>query len=60
MLASVKVVPAWMTTEGEIFQPCPNFRAAWAPVPVVAIPPWPFSPVKFSGLTERDSAAGSI
>jgi len=56
MLASVKVVPALITTDGEIFQPWPNFLAACCPVPWVAIPPLPFSPVKFSGLMERDRA----
>ncbi len=53
---SVKVVLALMRTEGETFQPCPRSRAAPWPVPSVAIPALPFSPVKFSGLMERDCA----
>ena len=32
----------WM--EGEIFQPWPSSRPASAPVPSVAMPPWPFAP----------------
>jgi hypothetical protein len=39
-----------ITTEGLSFQVCPSSLAAEAPVPVVAIPPIPFAPVKFSGL----------
>jgi len=52
----VKVVPALIRTEGETFQPCPKSRAGPLPVPSVAMPALPFSPVKFSGLIERDSA----
>ena len=59
MSASVKVFPASICTDGEIFQPCPSSRAACAPVPSVAIPPLPFSPVKFSGLIDRDFALES-
>ena len=44
-------------TDGEIFQPWPSSRAGPAPVPSVAMPPLPFSPVKFSGLIERVSAS---
>ena len=51
--ARVKVSPGLMLTEGEIFQPWPRSRATLAPVPSVAMPPLPFSPVKFSGLIER-------
>ena len=40
-------------TDGEIFQPGPRSRAAAAPVPVVARPPCPLAPLKFSGLIER-------
>jgi hypothetical protein len=43
-----------MRTDGETFQPWPSSRAAFLPVPSVAMPPLPFSPVKFSGLIERD------
>src|SRR3990170_3320776 len=56
MSARVKVWPGSMRTDGETFQPRPRSRAAFAPVPSVAIPPRPFSPVKFSGLIERVSA----
>src|SRR5436305_5619031 len=56
MLASVKVLPGSMRMLGEIFHPMPSSRAAFLPVPSVAIPALPFSPVKFSGLIERDFA----
>src|SRR5881392_3304651 len=39
--------------EGETFHPCPSSRAATAPVPSVAIPAFPLSPVKFSALIDR-------
>src|SRR5690554_3249287 len=42
-----------MITEGDTFQPCPKSLAHSLPVPSVAMPPLPFSPVKFSGLMER-------
>src|SRR5262245_14068839 len=51
--ASVNVVSGAMDTDGESFQPWPRSRAAFAPVPLVAMPPLPFSPVKFSALIER-------
>jgi hypothetical protein len=41
-----------MTTLGLTFQPWPRFFDALAPVPVVAIPPLPFAPLKFSGLID--------
>ena len=53
MSARVKVLLALMCTDGETFQPCPSSRAALLPVPSVAIPPLPFSPLKFSGLIDR-------
>ena len=53
MSAKVAVLCGAITMEGEIFQPWPRSRAAFAPVPSVAIPPRPFSPVKFSALIER-------
>src|SRR5580658_590373 len=53
--ARVNVVLLLMSMEGETFQPCPNSREAPLPVPLVAMPARPFSPVKFSGLMERDS-----
>jgi hypothetical protein len=56
---SVKVVPALMRTDGETFHPCPSSRLAPCPVPVVAMPALPFSPVRFSGLIERVSALES-
>ena len=52
----VKIVLALMTTDGDTFQPWPNSRDAPLPVPSVAMAPLPFSPVKFSGLIERDWA----
>jgi hypothetical protein len=57
----VKVCPALILTDGDIFQPWPS-PASFAicmPVPSVAMPPLPFSPVKFSGLIERDLASES-
>src|SRR5579863_1860307 len=51
--AIVKVVWALICTEGLSFHPLPNSLAAVSPVPLSAIPPFPFSPVKFSGLMER-------
>ena len=54
--ASVKTCFGAIFTEGETFQPCPRSRAALAPVPVVARPPCPLAPVKFSGLIDRDFA----
>src|SRR6266850_3255576 len=45
-----------ITTDGDSFQPRPKSRAAFLPVPSVAMPALPFSPVKFSGLIERDLA----
>src|SRR3954471_10480794 len=56
MSHSVNVCPASMRTLGEIFHPWPSSRAQFFPVPSVAIPPRPLSPVKFSGLIERDLA----
>src|SRR5277367_1361367 len=53
--ARVTVVLALISMEGETFQPWPSSREACAPSPLVAMPAWPFSPVKFSGLMERDS-----
>jgi hypothetical protein len=42
-----------MRIEGDTFQPWPRPRAQLAPVPSVAMPPFPFSPVKFSGEIDR-------
>src|ERR1017187_1463302 len=56
MLASVNVACAPTRTEGEIFQPWPRSRAAFLPVPSVAMPARPFSPMKLSGPMERDCA----
>src|SRR5580692_8552452 len=52
--ASVTVLLALILIDGETFQPWPNSREAPLPVPLVAMPAWPFSPVKLSGLMERD------
>ena len=59
MSATVNVSPGAMRTEGEIFQPWPRSRAQLAPVPSVAVPALPFSPVKFSALMERVFALDS-
>src|SRR5690242_183812 len=53
MSASVNVWPGAITTDGETFQPTPSSRPSLSPVPFVAMPPLPFSPVKFSGEIER-------
>jgi hypothetical protein len=47
------VLFAGIETLGEIFQPWPRSRAHSAPVPSVARPPAPGSPVGFSALIER-------
>ena len=68
MSASVNVLCAFIGTDGEIFQPCPRSLAAHealftlrvAGSPGTAIPPFPFSPVKFSGLIERVSASDRV
>ena len=39
--------------DGETFHPWPSSRDACAPVPSVAMPARPFSPLKFSALMER-------
>src|SRR3972149_6444411 len=39
--------------DGDTFQPRPISRAAYCPVPSVAMPPCPLAPVKFSALIER-------
>ena len=54
----VKVWPGRILTEGEIFHPRPRSRASFAPVPSVAIPPLPFSPVKFSGADRARARLG--
>src|SRR5690625_866524 len=51
--ARVKVSPAFTSTLGETFHPCPRSRAASAPVPSVARPPPPGEPSKFAGLMDR-------
>jgi hypothetical protein len=57
--ASVKVAPALIRMLGLTFQPWPRLRAAFLPVPSVAMPPLPLSPVKFSGLIDLVSASES-
>src|SRR5215469_8112873 len=54
--ANVNVVPGSTTTNGFSFQPCPSSLASLEATPVFAMPPLPFSPVKFSGLMEKDLA----
>src|SRR5258708_10895112 len=53
MSARTRVSPAAIVIDGDILHPRPSSRAGAAPVPSVAAPPRPFSPVKFSGLIER-------
>jgi hypothetical protein len=50
--AIVNVFLGSICTDGLTFQPCPKSLDAFKPVPVVAIPPRPFSPLKFSGLID--------
>src|ERR1700722_3497281 len=57
--AIVKVCPALISTLGLPFHPPPNSREAPDPVPVVAFPPPPFAPSKFSGLMLRVLAGES-
>src|SRR5439155_1452949 len=59
MSARVKVSPGLIWTHGETFQPGPRSRAAFAPMPSVARPPWPGAPEKFSGLIDRERASDS-
>ena len=53
------VSPLGITIYGFTFQPQPKSRAASdaLPSPISAIPPFPFSPVLFSGETEKLSAS---
>src|SRR5580658_9349633 len=51
--ATVNTSPAFMATLGETFQPWPSSREALLPVPSVADPPFPGSPVGFSALIDR-------
>src|SRR5215470_11424148 len=51
--AMVKLVWAFISTDGLTFHPFPKSLAADSPVPFSAMPPFPFSPLKFSGLIER-------
>jgi len=53
------VSPGARVIDGDTFQPWPSSRAAGAPVPSVAMPPAPFAPVKFSGLTDRVTPSAS-
>src|ERR1700685_4114747 len=57
MSARVKVDRAATLTIGETFHPWPRSRAAFLAAPSTDIPPLPFSPVRFSGLIERDWAS---
>src|ERR671936_2290140 len=58
---SASTAVLWPATlmEGETFQPRPNSRAATAPVPSMALPPFPLAPVGFSALSERVWAVDS-
>src|SRR3972149_7724677 len=66
--ARVTVSPGWIRMYGFTFQPWPRSLAAWNALAWlglslssgVAIPPLPFSPVKFSGLMERVLALDSL
>ena len=58
--ATVNVVFDLMRTLGLTFQPCPKSREALEPVPSVAMPPLPFSPVKFSGEMDLLFASESL
>src|SRR5204862_831143 len=49
MSARVNHSPGCTATHGETFQPWPSPRAAAAPIPSVARPPWPAAPEQFSG-----------
>src|SRR5580692_12301942 len=51
--ARVTVFSGGITMNGFTFQPCPRSRAAFEALPSVAMPPLPFSPLKFSGLIEK-------
>jgi len=53
--------PGCNTIDGDTFQPNPpKSDAALAPVPSTAIPPFPFSPLKFSALIDLDFASDSL
>jgi hypothetical protein len=61
ILAISKVSPGCNMIEGDTFQPCPpRSDAAFDPVPCTAIPPLPFSPVKFSAQIDLDCASDSL
>src|SRR5271156_441584 len=55
--ASTFTSPGSMTTYGATFHPRPSFRAGLFAGSGVAIAPLPFSPVGFSALIDRLSAA---
>src|SRR5271155_3287365 len=58
--ASTFTSPGSITTYGATFHPRPSFRAGLLAGSGIAIAPLPFSPVGFSGLIERLSAAERI
>src|SRR5271154_4011316 len=58
--ASTFTSPGSITTYGATFHPRPSFRAGLLAGSGSAIAPLPFSPVGFSGLIERLSAAERI
>src|SRR6185295_4295268 len=60
MSAMMWVVLDFITTLGLTFHPCPKSLDAFSPVPVVAFPPSPLAPLKFSGLIERGFASDNL
>src|SRR5271155_3916248 len=60
MSASTFTSPGSITTYGAAFHPCPSLRAGLLTGSGIAIAPLPFSPVGFSALIERLSAAERI
>src|SRR6185503_7702309 len=55
----VKVVCDFIVTQGLTFHPCPRSLEAPCPIPVVAFPPPPLAPLKFSGLMDLVFASES-
>src|SRR5271154_92487 len=53
----VSFFPGSITIKGFTFHPRPRSRAALEATPSAAVPPFPFSPLKFSGLMENDFAS---
>jgi hypothetical protein len=53
IFATSNTCPGSIRTNGETFHPGPRSRALLAAGPSVDMPPFPFSPVKFSAEIER-------